>query len=275
MLTISEFARLGRVSPRMLRYYDENGLLAPARVDPGTGYRFYDVAQLGRLHRLVALLELGFKLEQIRPVLEEKLAAGELRGMLRMRRAQIEQNVSDERARLRRIEAHLLALEREQRMDTRDFIVKQSEPVRLAEATASAPGYGPENIAPVFQPLFRQVWAYLRQAGVTPGMNIARYSDPAEDGTVTLHVGFAIGDQKVAETDQVRVVELPATPVAAFVHHGTMEDIAPAFEALMLWTIDSGHASSAPSRELYHHWDEDNPAGHVTELQLPLDHGPF
>jgi len=83
MLTISEFARLGQVSPRMLRHYDETGLLAPAKVDPQTGYRSYDVAQLGRLHRLVALRELGFNLEQIRPILEEELPAGELRGMLR------------------------------------------------------------------------------------------------------------------------------------------------------------------------------------------------
>ena len=68
MLTISEFARLGQVSPRMLRHYGETGLLAPAQIDAHTGYRFYDVAQLSRLHRLVALRELGFSLEQIRPM---------------------------------------------------------------------------------------------------------------------------------------------------------------------------------------------------------------
>ena len=96
MLTISEFARLGQVSPRMLRHYDETGLLTPAKVDAQTGYRFYDVAQLARLHRLVALRELGFGLEQIRPILEEELPAGELRGMLRMRKAQIEQNLAGE-----------------------------------------------------------------------------------------------------------------------------------------------------------------------------------
>src|SRR5450631_245939 len=140
MLTISEFARLGQVSPRMLRHYDETGLLAPAKVDAQTGYRFYDVAQLGRLHRLVALRELGFALEQIRPILEEELPAGELRGMLRMRKAQIEQNLAGEQTRLRRIEAHLQALERGQVMKLQDVVIKQSEPVRVAEAVGSAPG---------------------------------------------------------------------------------------------------------------------------------------
>ena len=59
MFTIGEFARLGQVSPRMLRHYDETGLLRPTRVDPQTGYRLYDVGELGRLHRLLALRDLG------------------------------------------------------------------------------------------------------------------------------------------------------------------------------------------------------------------------
>jgi DNA-binding transcriptional MerR regulator len=270
MLTISEFARLGQVSPRMLRHYGETGLLTPARVDSQTGYRFYDVAQLARLHRLVALRELGFTLEQIRPILEEELPAGELRGMLRMRKAQIEQNLAGEHTRLRRIEAHLRALERGQVMELHDVVIKHSEPARVAEAVASAPGFGPENIAPVFRPLFRQVRASLRDRGIRPGVNIARYEGPAEDGSVALHVGFDIGGQDAGADALLRIVDLPPVPVAALVHRGTMEDIAPAFEALVRWTKDSGHTLAGPSREIYHHWDDEDPAGHVTELQLLL-----
>ena len=271
MLTISEFARLGQVSPRMLRHYGETGLLAPAQIDAHTGYRFYDVAQLSRLHRLVALRELGFSLEQIRPILEEELPAGELRGMLRMRKAQIEQNLAGEQTRLRRIEAHLRALERGQVMELHDVVIKQSEPVRVAEAVGSAPGFGPENIGPVFRPLFRQVRAHLRDSGIRPGINIARYEGPAEDGNVILHVGFDIGGQDCTADDRLRIVDLPAVRVAALVHRGTMENIAPAFEALIHWTKDSGYTLAGPSRELYHHWDDEDPAGHVTELQLLLD----
>jgi DNA-binding transcriptional MerR regulator/effector-binding domain-containing protein len=270
MLTISEFARLGQVSPRMLRHYDETGLLTPARVDAQTGYRFYDVGQLARLHRLVALRELGFGLDQIRPILDEELPAGELRGMLRMRKAQIEQNLAGEQTRLRRIEAHLRALERGQVMELRDVVIKLSEPVRVAEAVVSAPGFGPENIAPVFRPLFAQVWGSLRERGVRPGINIARYEGPEEDGSVLLHVGFDIGGQDATSDGPLRVTDLPPVRVAALVHHGTMEDIAPAFEALIAWTKDSGYALTGLSRELYHHWDDDDPAGHITELQLLL-----
>jgi DNA-binding transcriptional MerR regulator len=39
MFSIGEFARLGAVSIRTLRHYDEIDLLQPAEVDPVTGYR--------------------------------------------------------------------------------------------------------------------------------------------------------------------------------------------------------------------------------------------
>ena len=40
-MPIGPFAAASRLSPRALRLYDENGLLAPARVDPDSGYRYY------------------------------------------------------------------------------------------------------------------------------------------------------------------------------------------------------------------------------------------
>ena len=55
MFTIGDFARHGRVSVRMLRNYDATGLLRPARVDPASGYRFYEAVQLARLNRIIAL----------------------------------------------------------------------------------------------------------------------------------------------------------------------------------------------------------------------------
>ena len=64
MLSIGDFARLGQVSVRMLRHYDGIGLLEPARVDPATGYRWYDAGQFTRLNRILALKDLGFTLDQ-------------------------------------------------------------------------------------------------------------------------------------------------------------------------------------------------------------------
>jgi DNA-binding transcriptional MerR regulator len=161
MLSIGAFARLGRVSPRMLRHYDEIGLLQPEQVDERTGYRSYGVAQLARLHRILALRDLGFNLEQVREVVDDELPVEQLRGMLRMRRAQIEDELTTEQARLARVEAHLRALERNPHMITQDIVLKTTDPVRIAEASGVAPGFGHENLNPVFAQLLLEVLAHL------------------------------------------------------------------------------------------------------------------
>src|ERR1700751_5719902 len=105
MFSIGEFAQHGRVSVRMLRHYDAIGLLRPACVDPVTGYRSYRVSQLAELNRLIAPKELGFTLQQVQAILAEQVSAAELRGMLRLRRAEIKARIEDEMTRLARVEA--------------------------------------------------------------------------------------------------------------------------------------------------------------------------
>ena len=68
MLTIGEFARASRLSPKALRLYDELGLLPPARVDPYSGYRFYQPNQLERARLVAWLRRLGMPLARIRVV---------------------------------------------------------------------------------------------------------------------------------------------------------------------------------------------------------------
>ncbi|MET7375564.1 MerR family transcriptional regulator [Micromonospora arida] len=68
LLTIGAFAQAARLTPKALRLYDQVGLLRPAAVDPESGYRLYDPAQLP-LARLVAeLRRIGMPLATIRVV---------------------------------------------------------------------------------------------------------------------------------------------------------------------------------------------------------------
>ena len=62
MFRIGEFSRLAMVSVRMLRHYDEIGLLTPNTVDPYTGYRYYSAGQLGTVSRIQLLREMGVSL---------------------------------------------------------------------------------------------------------------------------------------------------------------------------------------------------------------------
>lgn len=77
MFSIGDFARHGRVSVRMLRHYDTIGLLRPDRVDAATGYRYYEGGQLARLNRIVALKDLGFTLEQVGRILDDKVSSAQ------------------------------------------------------------------------------------------------------------------------------------------------------------------------------------------------------
>jgi DNA-binding transcriptional MerR regulator len=101
MFRIGEFAQIAQVSTRQLRFYDQLGLLQPVRADAQTGYRYYSIRQLPRLNSILALKELGLSLEQIAPLLKDAISTAELRGMLTMKRAQVEQALHEEAARLR------------------------------------------------------------------------------------------------------------------------------------------------------------------------------
>jgi protein phosphatase len=70
LLTIGEFARLSRLSPKALRLYDDLGLLRPVRVDEWSGYRYYAPSQLGRARLVAWLRRLGMPLAQIGAVVD-------------------------------------------------------------------------------------------------------------------------------------------------------------------------------------------------------------
>ncbi|UKA48923.1 helix-turn-helix domain-containing protein [Arthrobacter sp. FW305-123] len=91
MLTIGAFAQIGQVTHRMLRHWDTAGLLVPAHVDEFSGYRSYDPSQLERLHRIVALRQLGFGLDDISSILDQGVEADRIAALLRIRRAEVEQ----------------------------------------------------------------------------------------------------------------------------------------------------------------------------------------
>jgi DNA-binding transcriptional MerR regulator len=124
LLRIGEFAQLASVSVRALRHYEDLGLLRPAQVDPVTGYRAYAVEQLSEVNRIVALKELGLSLSQVAELLGG-VTVDQLRGMLALRRAQIETELDAQRAQLARVEARLRYLEREGTMTIDDIVQKQ------------------------------------------------------------------------------------------------------------------------------------------------------
>ncbi|MFB7478509.1 MerR family transcriptional regulator [Streptomyces anulatus] len=272
MFTIGDFARYGRVSPRMLRHYDAIGLLTPDRTDPATGYRLYGAAQLARLNRIIALKDLGFTLQQVGAVLDERVGPEELRGMLRLRRAELAEAVAAASARLTRVEARLRSIESEGHMPADDVVIKTVPAVRVAELTGTAASFQPQDIGPVIGPLYDRLLPLLEGAGLRPtGPGIARYEDaPEGGGAIVVHAGVTVSAPvgPVGDTE-VRVVELPPFEAATIVHRGAMDDILSTTHTLARWLDANGYRSTGYSREVNLECPPDQ-GSWVTELQEPV-----
>ncbi|WP_328721195.1 MerR family transcriptional regulator [Streptomyces sp. NBC_00247] len=282
MFTIGDFARYGRVSPRMLRHYDAIGLLRPDRTDPATGYRFYGAAQLARLNRVIALKELGFTLQEVGSILDDEITAQELRGMLRLRRSELEAAMAAAAARLNQVEARLRTIESEGRMDTDDIVVKRVPAVRVAELTGTAAEFRPQDITPVITPLYERLFPLLAEAGVTPtGPGIARYEntpdgDTSENtavGAILVHAGVTVSAPvgPIGDTG-VHVVELPSFEAATLVHRGPMDTVLSTEQVLARWLDASGYGAVGYCREVSLECPEDHEKW-VTELQQRIVRG--
>ncbi|MEV5543786.1 MerR family transcriptional regulator [Saccharopolyspora shandongensis] len=267
MFSIGDFARHGRVSVRMLRHYDALGLLRPAHVNRSTGHRGYTADQLARLNRIIALKELGFSLQQVQQILDEEFTAEQLRGMLRLRQAELENRIAADTARLAHVQARLRTIETEGTMPTDEVTVKSIPALRLAVRSGTARNMDPQSIGPVICGLYDELGAALGRAGVTPvGPATAYYEGGADDDTVVVHAGLPVN----VEPDPAygfELVDLPAVEKAAtIVHRGPMDDCLPAYQALARWIESSGHRTLGTNREVTLACPAD-PTGMVTEIQ--------
>jgi len=277
MFSIGEFAGLGRVSVRMLRHYDAIGLIKPAHVDPFTGYRHYTADQLRLLNRVTALKDLGFTLHQVQTLIDEKVDVTELRGMLRLRRADLAAQVDRDNARLAQVDARLRMIESEGHMDTGDVVLKTVAAMRVAELSATAIGYDhPSSISENLTPLYPRLIELLEKHRIPmAGAPIAYYL-PAPTGpgdeTISVHAAFPIGDGDFDGLD-FDVVELPPIEnAAAALHKGPMSEAFRTGQKIATWIDDNGYRAIEPgfAREIYLDCPMDDLDKWVTEMQVPV-----
>lgn len=269
MIKIGDFARLSQVTVVTLRYYDEVGLLKPTQVDPFTGYRYYSVEQLPRLNRILALKDLGFSLEQIAQVLAEELTPDQLRGMLKLKRIEMEQRLDEDQSRLVRIEARLRQIEMEDRMFDYDVVLKMVPSMLVASCRASIPT---NDQVPVYlDSAYDKVYDYVHKQGAKEtGPCLAIWHTPSdvyinEDAEAIVPI-----DKQLPGVDDVKVYELPQAHVAAVVHQGNFEDFSQGHRALLKWIEANGYQISGPYREIYIKHDPRDLSDSITEIQYPV-----
>jgi DNA-binding transcriptional MerR regulator len=271
MFKIGVFARLGQVSVRTLRFYEELGLLSPAHVDDQTGYRYYGADQIPRLNRILALRDLGLSLEGIALVLERPLSAERLGEMLREKRCEIEGRIERERETLARVAARLRQIESEGIMPDYEVVLKRVEPQLVASIRDVIPDV--TQINATFNRLFDEVYAYAGARGAKcNGLAIDLWHDP-EPREENMEVeACAPVAAPIPESERVRVYELPGVEqVASTTHHGGFDAIEAAHRAVLQWAESSGYRVNGPGRELYHVYDRNgDPGKWVTEIQYPV-----
>lgn len=277
MYSIGDLSQLAGVTPRMLRHYHDLGILIPADVDASTGYRRYDESQLADLLQLLALKGLGFALTDIKRVTDGGISPQELRGMLLLRRTELESELDAASIRLQRVEAHIHRLENQMNAPRTNHLTvttKRLPAVHLAVASGVSSSFASADIGPVIQPLYPQLFDALSAAGVEiAGPSIAYYDDTA-DGGIGVHAGFPVR-QSVTEICGLDIVDLPEIELAVTaIHNGDMatvdiDTVAPIFD----WMRANGFRTTGYSREHYLECPDDISQWR-TEMQFPIEPDP-
>jgi DNA-binding transcriptional MerR regulator len=276
MFKIGEFSKLVQVPVPTLRYYDQLGLLKPLEVDRFTGYRYYSASQLPRLNRILALRGLGFSLDQIGTVLDENLTTEQMRGMLRLRHAQISQELANVQSQLLEVETRLQQIEREQKISSYDVLLKQVDPLLVASVRAVLPRHS--DSGSLFGEVYEAIKPYVNEA-LHPnpelgGQTIVLWYDTEFKETDVDGGAAFILRCPIPEIGRVKVHELPGALMASTVHHGSFETIGEAHTAVYQWIEANGYRIVGPDREmnLYHTPPirRDDPT-YVTEIQYPVE----
>ena len=268
LLGIGDFSRLTLLSVRMLRHYDERGLLVPAHIDAYNGYRFYSPAQLRAAGRIRALRDAGCGIPliaQLLPLFDDQDA---LRAALAEHARSLEaaaQQIADQQSLLETIrhqikepamsitvEAHTVPVRRalSLRRTVADYHAEgelwaEFGRHAMAKGKAGAP-FGKTFGATFFDPDFKEsdvdmaVWAEL-----------TGQFDPPE--------GFA-------------VVEQPAQLVARATLYGSYEQTGTVCQAIGTWIAEHGYALAGPMFNVYvvGPGQDPNPDNWVTEINYPV-----
>ena len=291
MLKIGEFSRLSQVTIKTLHHYDELGLIKPAHIDPVTSYRFYTVEQLPRLHRIMALKEMGLSLEQIGILLEKELTTEEMRGMLRFKQAEIQQGMREAQRQLSMVEFRLRMIEAEISFPELDVVMKRLEPMRLLsffdKPDLSLPLEGllahRERVAGILKKAIED--GVIQHTGVSidvfHGETIIPFHSPEigerqheiligvseAQGSVTLEgIGLlTVRDEPAVETAATLFLD-PTSDIGGFVEKATL---------LRRWTLMHGYQPRDLIRFFHHRGplQTNDGAEFIIEAQLPVDAG--
>ncbi len=253
LMPIGRFARLCRLSVKQLRYYADLGLLAPAFVDPASGYRYYHAGQAREALSIGLLRSLDVPLAAIGDVLSGASPA-EVLGRVR-------EDLEAELARRRRALAIL------ERVLTGGLPAAEVSVVREPAhrvATVEGVAEGPEDIGRVTSACVARLAAVLR----APLIGLF----PVDFGDHIPVTVAAVVEGREEPPPGVALGLLPGGVFARVVHTGPYDQIGLTAHALLAWCAERGHGAPGPIREVYISDPATTaPEDLITHLMIQLD----
>ena len=261
-MRIGDFARLGNVSVRALRFYDAIGLLHPLRVDPASGFRHYGVQQIERLHHIGALQDLGFSLARIRELLRSDLPASHFRALMEQRRSELRGQIHEDVARLARIELRLQTLSKSPAGPS-PVLVRETKDTWVVSLRRKIQRYDQAD------DLFREVEAKVPETSLA-GERLALWHACQRGGSEIDCEVVRCLKRPMAVPRGLRSYQLPGATAASVFHFGSDATVSQSYDQLNRWLMQNNLALHGAKREIY--WSEEGNEP-LTEIQYPLRRG--
>jgi DNA-binding transcriptional MerR regulator len=249
---VGQFAELGGVTAKTLRFYDELGILRPASVDPRTGYRRYQPQQLEELASILALRNLGVSLAQVRRLMAKGSSALDRRATLSELKRTIEQSIQTAKQSLHWVSAALDELG--EGGTPVPVIVKRRPAIPIASVRVKVQSY--EETSRFEQELLNAVPPQC--VGTMRGVLWHRCAD---SGSLEAEPFVAL-KQRLPVRVPCEVKQLSEATLACAYSSTDDENAEQAYAAIRKWMKARGYGLAGPKREL--------DLGQMLEIQFPL-----
>lgn len=268
MFKIGEFSKLTQVSIRMLRYYDETGLLKPAETDKFTNYRLYSAEQISTLNKIIFLRDLGFNVAEIALALSQWNNES-IAGLLDNKRLEIENIIRSEQDKLFKIELAKRDLRLENMAIHYNVLIKPVPSCQVLSLRRVVPDYYAEGL------LWKEMSAFADKNNIPISVNtFSIYHDTdyrEKDVDIEICAPVARTGKNISGFTY-RNTE-PVSTMAYTMVHGPFENIAGAFLSFAGWLgKHDRYKMAGQSRQIVHRgpWNEETPDKYLTEIQIPL-----
>jgi len=195
MLRIGEIAHFTGVSRRMLRHWEELGLIVPASTDEYTGHRRYAPSQVGRVRAIAALRSLDFGLGEIRDLLGPQLTEQRLLSLLRTREGELTAHIEEASARLREVRKRLEAIQRGHTTIMSTIELGPLPSLRLASLHATV--RDESEIGDALSDLLPRLREELDDRGLNDVEIVLTYDGTEDENSIVVTAGTAVLDDAV------------------------------------------------------------------------------